>query len=233
MSKRILGVIPARTYGQMCPIARALDLVGERWSLLVARELLLGPKRFKEILAMLPEMGPNRLSQRLRRLEDDGVIRRRAIGQGSSLRAYELTDFGEQLRPVLEALALWGSRAPMDERIRPETARAELVMLGLAAAAPPALTDGRRETYEFQVGEEHFHVVLDGGPAKARSGPPQDPPTLTLSCGLATLLGLAAGDVSLESAVRDGRARVAGARGARARVFKVLSFKNVVPPVAA
>src|SRR6187401_1310870 len=101
-----------RTYGDRCGVARALDLVGERWALLVVRELLLGPKRFTDLRAGLPGLSPDVLSQRLRELEQAGILARRTLPPPAASQVYELTDRGHELRPVVLALGRWGSRAP-------------------------------------------------------------------------------------------------------------------------
>src|SRR4051794_38446488 len=97
-----------RTYGQMCSIARALDVLGERWTLLVVRELLLGPKRFKDLLEILPAMGTNRLSDRLKTLQAAGVVTRRALPPPAGAQVYELTEAGQRLRPAIYCLGAWG-----------------------------------------------------------------------------------------------------------------------------
>ena len=102
-----------RTYGDSCGIARALDLVGERWALLVVRELLLGPKRFTDLRAGLPNLGPDVLTQRLRELTDSGLVERRKLDPPAGSWVYELTDRGRELEPVVIALGRWGSVAPM------------------------------------------------------------------------------------------------------------------------
>jgi DNA-binding HxlR family transcriptional regulator len=105
----------ARSYGDRCGVARALDLVGERWALLVVRELLLGPKRFTDLRAGLPQVGPDVLSQRLRELEGHGLVRRRALAPPASARVYELTEEGARLEPVILELGRFGSVAPFPE----------------------------------------------------------------------------------------------------------------------
>src|ERR671936_1640743 len=101
-----------RTYGDRCGVARALDLVGERWALLVVRELLLGPKRFTDLRSGLPHVSPDVLSQRLRELEDSGIVRRGKLPPPAGARIYELTDRGRQLEPAILALGRFGSVAP-------------------------------------------------------------------------------------------------------------------------
>src|SRR3954462_9145850 len=101
-----------RTYGEACAAAHALDLVGERWALLVVRELLLGPKRFTDLRAGICHAGPNVLAQRLRELEAAGIVRRRQLPPPAASRVYELTEWGSELEPVVTALGRWGARSP-------------------------------------------------------------------------------------------------------------------------
>src|SRR5688572_32862025 len=100
----------SRRYGDACGMPRALDRVGERWALLIVRELLLGPKRFTDLRAGLPNASPNVLSQRLRELEAHGVLRRRRLGPPARAWVYELTDWGQELEPLIVQLGRWGSR---------------------------------------------------------------------------------------------------------------------------
>src|SRR5829696_6449925 len=102
----------ARSYGEACGIPRALDRIGERWALMIVRELLLGPKRFTDLKTGLPAASPNVLSQRLRELEGAGVVRRRTLPPPAASRVYELTEWGHELEPVLTAIGRWGARAP-------------------------------------------------------------------------------------------------------------------------
>src|SRR4051795_1875956 len=101
-----------RTYGDRCGVARALDLVGDRWALLVVRELLLGAKRFSDLRAGLPGVSPDVLAQRLRELEEAGVVRRTKLPPPAAARVYELTERGAELEPVVLALGRWGSAVP-------------------------------------------------------------------------------------------------------------------------
>ena len=101
-----------RSYADPCGVARALDAVGERWALLVVRELSLGPRRFGQLRTGLPDVSPNVLSQRLRELEDAGVVHRYELPEPASGTAYELTERGHALDPVLQALGRWGAAEP-------------------------------------------------------------------------------------------------------------------------
>src|SRR3954447_21088106 len=101
-----------RTYGDGCAIAHALDLVGERWGLLVVRELLLGPKRYTDLRRGLPNASPNVLAQRLGELERAGVVRRRKLPPRAAVRVYELTDWGRELEGTVISLGHWAARSP-------------------------------------------------------------------------------------------------------------------------
>jgi DNA-binding HxlR family transcriptional regulator len=212
-----------RTYHQMCPVARALDVVGERWTLLVVRELMLGPKRFKELMARLPAMGTNRLSERLKTLVAQGVVERTTLAPPADVAVYELTALGEGLGPIVHGLASWGSQLPFDERVDPASARAELIALSLAAGSPREASSGLHETYEFRVGDEHFHVDVDDGQVVARSGAGAREPAVVLSCDLPTFARLAWGGLSSSEALRSGEARIAGRPADLSRAFRVLA----------
>src|SRR3954452_5144800 len=103
------GMAGTRSYDDACGIARALDVIGERWALLVVRELVFGPKRFTDLQAGLRRVSPDVLAQRLRDLEAAGVVARRTLPPPAASRVYELTDRGRELEPVLRALGRWGS----------------------------------------------------------------------------------------------------------------------------
>jgi DNA-binding HxlR family transcriptional regulator len=100
-----------KRYGQYCPVAHALDLVGERWSLLIVRELMLGQRRYTDLAEALPGLGTNILAARLRDLEGGGVVRKTKLPRPASVTVYELTDYGRELDGVLRALAHWGARS--------------------------------------------------------------------------------------------------------------------------
>jgi DNA-binding HxlR family transcriptional regulator len=154
-------------YDQYCPVAHALDLVGDRWALLVVRELMHGPKRYTDLAEHLPGIGTNILAARLRDLEACGIVAKRRLPPPAASRVYELTEYGRELRTVMRALALWGARS-----LGPPTADDELfpgwlsnaVDTVLAPLAPP----GR---FEFRVGDEVASLV-DG---EAHEGPVEQP----------------------------------------------------------
>jgi DNA-binding HxlR family transcriptional regulator len=154
-------------YDQYCPVAHALDLVGDRWALLVVRELIHGPKRYTDLAEHLPGIGTNILAARLRDLEASGIVTKRKLPPPTPARIYELTDYGRELRKVMRELALWGARS-----LGPPKAEDELfpgwlenaLDVVLAPYAPP----GR---FEFRVGDEVASLV-DG---EAQPGSVEDP----------------------------------------------------------
>jgi DNA-binding HxlR family transcriptional regulator/putative sterol carrier protein len=161
-----------RTYGDACAAAHALDLVGERWALLVVRELLLGPKRFSDLRSGLPNAGPNRLSQRLRELEQYGIVRRRKLGPPTRSWVYELTEWGRQLQPVLVHLGRWGRLSPF--RDLDADISVDALMLALQGDFS-ATSDGLSATYELVFGDDHVAVRVADGAIDIARGEPSDP----------------------------------------------------------
>jgi DNA-binding HxlR family transcriptional regulator len=155
-----------KSYDQYCPVAHALDLVGERWALLVVRELMRGPKRYTDLVEHLPGIGTNILVSRLRALEEHGIVAKRTLPPPAASRVYELTEYGRGLRTVLRELALWGARSlgPPDEEELFTGWLANAVDTVLGPIAPP----GR---FEFHVGDEVASLV-DG---EAQAGPVEEP----------------------------------------------------------
>jgi DNA-binding HxlR family transcriptional regulator len=150
-----------RTYGDACGIARALDVVGDRWALLVVRDLVLGGKRFTDLRAGLPKVSPDVLAQRLRELEDAGVVSRRRLPAPAASHVYELTERGQALEPVLLELGRWGSAAPFPDG--DITFNPDAVMLALKTMFNPAAAAGLTASYEFRFGEQWFHARVSDG----------------------------------------------------------------------
>ena len=157
----------AKRYEQYCPMAHALDLVGDRWALLVIRELMHGPKRYTDLVDRLHGIGTNILATRLRDLEAHGIVARRTLPPPAASKVYELSDYGRELRPAMRELALWGARS-----LGPPTVEGELFEGWLANAmdivmAPLAPT-GR---FEFRAGSEVASLV----DREVRDGPIDEP----------------------------------------------------------
>jgi DNA-binding HxlR family transcriptional regulator len=146
-----------RTYGDPCGVARALDVIGERWAVLVVRELLLGPKRFTDLRAGMPNLSPDVLAQRLRELEQAGVVRRDKLPPPIASQVYELTDWGRELEPVVLGLGRWGSRAPFPAG--DATLGVDSLVLGLKTLYEPGRADGLEgSSFELRLGEHRFEA---------------------------------------------------------------------------
>lgn len=161
----------ARTYGQRCGLALSLDLLGERWTLLIVRELSRGPKRFGDLLDGLDGIGTNLLSARLRSLEEAGVVEKVTLPAPASVPAYGLGPRGRSLEPILEDLALWGFDLGgiEEDGLRTRAAWAAMSMraqMKRSGATPP---DG---VYAFEVGDEAFWLMVKDGESELRDGPP-------------------------------------------------------------
>ena len=200
-----------RTYDDSCAAAHALDLVGERWALLVVRELLLGPKRFTDLRAGLAHVSPNVLSQRLRELESAGVVRRRKLPPPAASRIYELTEWGEGLEPVVISLGRWGARSPWS------------TMFDERAA------EGFVASYELRLGENRFRAVVDRGRFKVERGG-ADSPDAIIETNPATLAALIYEGRSLAGALRSGEMKIEGDGQGVARFLSFFSLPEPVEP---
>src|SRR5690242_1650949 len=141
-----------RSYSDPCGVARALDVIGERWALLVVRDLLLGPKRFTDLRAGLPHVSPDVLSQRLRELEEAGLVRKTKLPPPASARVYELTPRGQSLQPIVIELGRWGSQEPFPDeeaKLNPDSA-----VIALMTTFDAASADGRDETFELRLDDQ-------------------------------------------------------------------------------
>ena len=205
-----------RTYGDRCGVARALDLVGERWALLVVRELLLGPKRFTDLRAGLPHVGPDVLAQRLRDLEQSGLVRRGTLPPPAGSRIYELTERGRELEPVVLALGRFGSVAtfpPGEAEIG-----VDAVVIALKSLFAPAAAQGMAASYELRLGEQRFRLdVADGRIEIARGSAPA--PDAAIETDPGTLAGVLWHGRKLDEARRAGNLAIEGDRAAVDRLL--------------
>ncbi len=204
-----MTVTSQRTYADSCGIARALDCAGERWALLVVRELMLGPKRFTDLREGIPGIGPDVLAQRLRDLEAAGVLRRRRLPRPAAASVYELTEWGAELEPVLLALGRWGARAPLPERPRPLSPDALALALETTfdpASAPP---DGDARRYQLNLDEHEFVVRLSAAGIEVHRGQAEGP-ELVLDTDPATMTALLWHGLRVAEARREGTLRLEG-----------------------
>lgn len=155
------GAAPRRRYEDACGAAHALDLVGERWALLVMRELIFGPKRFSDLRASLPGISANVLTQRLEGLEAAGVIARKKLPPPAAVQVYELTPWGYESKPIFEVLGRWAARSPSHDPSLPLSANSLLLSFG--TMFDPARARGLDAQIGFRIGDETFLVRIAGG----------------------------------------------------------------------
>ncbi len=208
-------------YQQYCALARALDVTGDRWTLLVVRELAPGPRRFTDLLDGLPGVSRNLLTERLRALEADGVIARRELPPPAARQVYELTDDGRELAIAMGPLIAWGARRLGDRRAG-ETFRARWVAVAMAALADREAARGVHETYEYRVGGSAFHFTVDDGSIELHDGPADDP-AVTVTTDEETWADVASGKVAASSAAAAGALTVAGDPEAAKRLRKIFA----------
>jgi DNA-binding HxlR family transcriptional regulator len=192
-----------RSYGDACRFAYALDLIGERWALLVVRELLLGPKRFTDLRTGLPNASPNILAERLRELEQGGVVHRRKLPPPAAAQVYELTEWGAELEPVVTRLGAWGARSPVPpehREIGPDS-----IVLALRSLFDPAAAGELEASYELRVGEERFRVDVAAGEVALGRGTAEDPAAAVEVDEPGTLAAILTGQLPPEQAVSRGR----------------------------
>jgi DNA-binding HxlR family transcriptional regulator len=203
-----------RSYGDGCGIAHALDLVGERWALLVVRELLLGPKRFTDLRAGLPNASPNVLSQRLRELEEATIVRRRRLPPPAGSQVYELTEWGRELEPLVISLGAWALRSPTFPYGAP--VGADSVALALRTFFDPAAAEGLSARYELRLGQDVFRVRVADGRLELARGAGDDPDAI-VEADAGTLSAVIWQGRELAEAPRAGEVRIEGDRGAVTR----------------
>jgi DNA-binding HxlR family transcriptional regulator len=200
-----------KSYGQGCGTAHALDLIGDRWSLLIARELVFGPKRFTDLRDGLPGIGPNVLSQRLKELEDAGVLTRRTLPPPAASSVYELTEWGRELEDIIVRLGHWGARSP-DMPADVET-QPEWLVLGMRAVYEPQ-GEPIPTVYELRFGDDEvfFARVDDGALAVGRGGAPDADAVLTAE--VEAIAQLIRGQLKPAAALRSGAVTLEGDRKA-------------------
>ncbi|MGW0484147.1 winged helix-turn-helix transcriptional regulator [Nonomuraea sp. NPDC003214] len=195
-----------RKYDDGCAVSHGLDLIGERWTLLVVRELLLGPKRFTDLRTGLPGVSPDVLTQRLRELAEAGIVQRRKLPAPAGSWVYDLTEWGMQLEPIVRHLGRWASRSP---RLRHDAAiGVDSLVLSFRALFAPEAAAGLDAVIALHMGEQRFRVEIAGGRLDAARGEPEhadvvigaDPATLTalLHEGLPVADALKAGDLVID-----------------------------------
>ena len=211
-----------RQYGQFCPIAKALDVVGDRWTLLIVRELSLRPSRYTDLRDGLPGIATNLLADRLKSLEAAGVITAEAAPPPVATTLYRLTERGEALLPALAALGLWGAPLLADADENDEVRSRWLVQATRAMFAGIDLGDIEPLEVALDVDDEPITLSVENGHLRAELGTAPDPDVRIVADG-ATAAAILRGQLHLDDATREDRAQVTGPRTARARFARLMS----------
>jgi DNA-binding HxlR family transcriptional regulator len=208
----------SRSYGDSCGIARALDVVGERWAVLVVRELLFAPQRFSDLRHALPHVSSNLLADRLRELEHHEVVRR-TVAPTEGQRVYELTEWGRKLEPIVLALGDWGIDAPQPPPPTALSATSVLIFLRGAARPDPAAAP---TTYRLELDGRVWTVRLASGRVEVQLGEPATA-AVSLRTDPKTLSALLADPATLEAARADGSIAVVGDLSAIGRLLHAVT----------
>jgi DNA-binding HxlR family transcriptional regulator len=207
-----------RSYGEACGIPRALDRIGERWALMVVRELLLGPKRFTDLREGLPHMSADVLAQRLRELEENGIVERRILPPPAASKVYALTDWGRELESVLIALGRWGARAPLAAECSEMSLDSHVV--SLQTLFDPALAGDFAPVVELRLDGNVFALHVADGRLEAERGPAAKP-DIVIATDPRTLIALAHRERELAEAIEAGDAAVTGDKRAARRFLRL------------
>jgi DNA-binding HxlR family transcriptional regulator len=161
-----------RRYDDACGTAHGLELIGERWALLVLRELMLGPRRFSDLRADLPGISANVLTQRLTELEERGLVRRKKLPPPAASQVYEATEWGLEAEPIVQVLGRWAARSPLHDPTMPISATS--IMLSLKTMADEKRAKGFEARIGFRLGDETFVGRIRKGRFKVARGEPKD-----------------------------------------------------------
>ena len=209
-----------RSYNQYCGLAYALDIVGERWTLLIVRELIAGPRRFTDLLEGLPGISTNLLSERLRELEQQGMLRRRTLPPPAASSVYELTALGQALEKTLLELGRWGSQFVPPSPEGAALLHVSSYALTLKTFFRREAAQGLNETYELRIGDEVLQVQISEGQLHVQQGEALKA-DVVFHTDMPSYLGLLSGEIAPNTAIGDGLIRIEGDPEALRRFLKV------------
>ncbi len=201
-------VADTRTYREYCAIARSLDLLGQRWTLLIVRDLFLGPQRYTDLQAGLPGIGTDLLTARLRTLEAEGLVRRRELPPPAPATVYELTEAGRRLGPLIRALGEVGLTL-LDTPAPGEPVNAGPVVMSLNLTFRPDALPDLTETYSLEIDCRAFTVAVDRGTVSTERGAAASA-VATFTTDARTLVALVRGETTAGDAVANGAVEVEG-----------------------
>jgi DNA-binding HxlR family transcriptional regulator len=219
-----------RRYDDACGAAHALDLVGERWALLVIRELMLGPKRFGDLRGDLPGISANVLTQRLESLEAAGVLMRRKLPPPASAQVYELTPWGYEAEPIFQTLGRWAARSPAHDPSLPLSAVS--LLLSFRTMFEPRKAEGLQARVGLRMGEETFVVAIGDGAVEVARGDVERA-DLVMTGAAPAIAGAVYGGVPLEQLEAQGALHLAGDRALAERFVTLFILPPKVGEVAA
>lgn len=209
-----------RSYHQYCGLAYALDLVGERWTLLLIRELVAGPRRFKDLLSGLPGISTNLLAERLKELEQAALVRRRVLPPPAGSTVYELTAVGQALEPTLLELGKWGSQFVPASADADSVLRAGSYALTLKTFFRPEQAQDINETYALHIDNEILVVQIKAGTIDVQQGDPRNA-AFVLQADVGSYLALLQGKIAADEALASGVLRLEGDRSALDRFLRI------------
>jgi len=205
-----------RSYNQACSLATALDLIGERWTWLVLRGLLTGPKRYKDLLDQLPGIGTNLLADRMKGLVSLGIAEKQGSGRQA---AYQLTELGEQLRPISHALINWGRNFP-GQVSEDAVSKPEWDMLAIEAMFRPERAEGINVVMEFDLSGFIFHLVIRNQQCRAVAGAAVSP-DVRITTDSDTLIAIGNRETTVQSAEEKIHLKIEGDRNAFKLLFEL------------
>jgi DNA-binding HxlR family transcriptional regulator len=217
------GAVVSKVYGQYCGLAKALDLVGERWTLLIVRDLFVGPRRFSDLLAGLRGISTAVLTERLSRLEDGGLIARRTLPPPAASKVYELTQDGRDLARAMVPLAAWGVRLlAANRRKRTEAFRPAWGLLFRRETFDSSAARGVHDVYEFHIEGSVVTVIVDDGAMEVIEGKSGRRPDVEIHVDEATFIDLGVGRLHGGEAIRQGKLRLVGSEAALRRYSSIM-----------
>lgn len=204
-----ITITSPRRYDDACGTAHALELIGERWSLLIVRELMLGPRRFGDLRANLPGLSANVLTQRLEMLDAGGVVRKAKLPPPASVQVYELTPWGLEAEPIISALGRWGARSTLHDPTRPLSAVS--MVLSFRTMFEPQRAGDLKISANFAIGDERYWIAIDHGRLASGRGDVENA-DFTLFGDPGAIAGLVYGFATLDDLTDKGIVMLEGGR---------------------
>lgn len=218
--------MPDHGYQQYCALARALDVAGDRWTLLIVRELVPGPRRFTDLIDGLPGISRNLLTERLRDLERAGIITRQELPPPAARQVYKLTDDGRDLAGAIAPLIAWGGRR-MSARAKTDTFHPRWAAVAMSVLADRDAAEGVIETYQFVIGPTAFHFAVDDGTIRVHDGL-AEAPVVTWTTDEKTWVDIVAGKLTAPVAIDHGTLTIDAEPKAAKRFWKIFSSTQML-----